>query len=514
MDTILEVKNISKRFPGVQAVDRVSFDLRHGEILAIVGENGAGKSTLMKVLGGVLKPDQGEVYLEEKKSVYSTPVDAIQAGISMVFQELSLVESLSIGENIFANRQPVGPLNRIKWNTLWGQTDTLLRRFDLVIDPKTLVKRLGMGKQQQIEILKAISTDPKILILDEPTSALTESERKDLFEILRRLQKDGMSFIYITHKLEEVFQLADRVMVMRDGYRVDTQPVSEVTEDDLVAMMVGRDIEDMYGSVSEELSKEKEIFRIEGFTRKNVFKDISFHLDRGEILGISGLVGAGRTELARSIIGLEPKDEGGVYIDQERVEINSTRDTIDHGIAYLTEDRKEQGLFLDMSIRENLIAPELSSFTNQFGLLNHPRITETARDRIDKFDILTPSINQKVLNLSGGNQQKCMVAIWMGIQPQVILFDEPTRGVDVGARSEIYHKLREFSREGKGIIIISSDLQELIGMCDRIIVMHQGEITGEVERKDFSEELIMAYAAGIKNRNQPRKSGAVVGENR
>jgi ABC-type sugar transport system ATPase subunit len=323
-----------------------------------------------------------------------------------------------------------------------------------------------------------------------------------------------MSFIYITHKLEEVFQLADRVMVMRDGYRVDTQPVSEVTEDDLVAMMVGRDIEDMYGSVSEELSKEKEIFRIEGFTRKNVFKDISFHLDRGEILGISGLVGAGRTELARSIIGLEPKDEGGVYIDQERVEINSTRDTIDHGIAYLTEDRKEQGLFLDMSIRENLIAPELSSFTNQFGLLNHPRITETARDRIDKFDILTPSINQKVLNLSGGNQQKCMVAIWMGIQPQVILFDEPTRGVDVGARSEIYHKLREFSREGKGIIIISSDLQELIGMCDRIIVMHQGEITGEVERKDFSEELIMAYAAGIKNRNQPRKSGAVVGENR
>lgn len=498
MEYILRAENISKRFPGVQAVDDVSFGLHRGEILALVGENGAGKSTLVQILCGVQRPEAGEILLEEHAQIFSSAYDALNAGISMVFQELSLVDGISIGENIFTNRQPVGRLNNIKWRQLYDETRELLDRFDLDLDPTTLVKRLPMGTQQVLEILKAISTDPKILILDEPTSSLTEAEIIDLFENIRNLQQEGMSFIYITHKLGEVFQLADRVMVMRDGKYVGSKKVEEVTEDDLVAMMVGREISDMYGDTVHR-DATQEYFRIEGFARQGVFQDIKFGLQRGEILGLAGLVGAGRTDLARSIFGIDPKDHGSVSLEGEVVEINSPQEAIDHGIAYLTEDRKGQGLFLDMSILENLIAPVLKEFTNRFGFLIRRNINNDVEDRIEQFDIATPSAAQKILNLSGGNQQKAMIAMWMGIDPKVIIFDEPTRGVDVGARSEIYHKLRELAEAGTGIVMISSDLPELIGICDRILVIHQGQVSGEVTRGDFSEELIMAYAAGIKN---------------
>jgi ABC-type sugar transport system ATPase subunit len=501
VEYILRADHLSKHFPGVQAVDDVTFGLRKGEILALVGENGAGKSTLMQILCGVQRSESGEIYLEDQEMTLSSAFDALNAGISMVFQELSLVEGITIGENIFANRQPVGRFNNIKWRELHRLTRELLNRFDLDLDPTTLVKRLPMGKQQVIEILKAISTDPKILILDEPTSSLTEAEIIDLFENIRNLQQEGMSFIYITHKLGEVFQLADRVMVMRDGRYVGSKKVEEVTEDDLVAMMVGREISDMYGDTIHDAATQ-EYFRIDGFTRQGVFEDIQFGLQRGEILGFAGLVGAGRTELARSIFGIDPKDQGSIKLEGEPVEINSPQEAIHNGIAYLTEDRKGQGLFLDMSILENLIAPVMKEFTNRFGFLVRNEINEDVFTRIEKFAIATPSANQKVLNLSGGNQQKAMIAMWMGIEPKVIIFDEPTRGVDVGARSEIYHKLRELAEAGTGIIMISSDLPELIGICDRILVIHQGQIGGEVSRKEFSEELIMAYAAGIKNRTQ------------
>jgi ABC-type sugar transport system ATPase subunit len=504
MEIILQADHISKSFPGVQAVDDVSFGLRSGEILALVGENGAGKSTLMQVLGGVQRPEEGRIFLEGSQVNFSSSQDAMQAGISMVFQELSLVDGLTIGENVFANRQPVGRLNNIHWPRLRKDTHELLRRFDLDLDPAIQVKYLTMGQQQILEILKAISTNPKVLILDEPTSSLTEAEKADLFDNIRKLQGEGISFIYITHKLGEVFQVADRVMVMRDGKHVDTRSVSEVTEQDLVAMMVGRGIKDMYGATTTSVAIEEEYFFIEDFSRKGVFQDVSFSLGRGEILGLSGLVGAGRTELARSIFSIDPKDSGRIFLNGKHLEIKCPKDAIEQGIAYLTEDRKAQGLFLDMPIRDNLIAPELDAFANRFGMLNHGKIVESARERVRTFGIITPSIVQKVLNLSGGNQQKCMVAMWMGIRPKVVMFDEPTRGVDVGARSEIYHKLREFAREGTGVIIISSDLPELIGMCDRILVMHQGQITGEVSREDFSEELIIAYAAGILNHQTTR----------
>ncbi len=426
--------------------------------------------------------------------------DALNAGISMVFQELSLVDGITIGENIFANRQPVGRLNNIKWRELRRNTQELLQRFNLDLEPTTLVKRLPIGTQQVLEILKAISTDPKILILDEPTSSLTEAEIIDLFESIRNLQQEGMSFIYITHKLGEVFQLADRVMVMRDGQYVGARKLEEVSENDLVAMMVGREIKDMYGDTIHTAASQEEYFRVDKFARKGVFHDIHFGLQRGEILGLAGLIGAGRTELARSIFGIDPKDSGSIILEGKAVEINKPQEAINQGIAYLTEDRKGQGLFLDMSILENLIAPVLKEFTNRFGFLVRSNINNDVANRIEQFDIATPSAAQKLLNLSGGNQQKAMIAMWMGIDPKVIIFDEPTRGVDVGARSEIYHMLRELAEAGTGIIMISSDLPELIGICDRILVIYQGQISGEVTRENFSEELIMAYAAGIKNR--------------
>ena len=499
MENLLQAVNLSKSFPGVQAVDDVSFNLQQGEILALVGENGAGKSTLVQMLAGVQRPEAGEIYLEDKKAVFYSAYDALHAGISIVFQELSLVDGLSVAENIFANRQPVGRLNNIQWKQLYEDTRAQLDRFELDLEPTTPVKRLSMGTHQILEILKAISTDPKILILDEPTSSLTEAEAEDLFDNISKLQRQGMSFIYITHKLGEVFELADRVMVMRDGKYVGSRRVAAVSEADLVSMMVGREISDMYGARTQAVSSPQEYFKIEGFSRKGVFQDVSFGLKRGEILGLAGLIGAGRTEIARSIIGIDPKDNGKTWLEGNPIEISNPRDAIDLGVAYLTEDRKGQGLFLDMSVLENLIAPVLKKFTNRFGFLLRSEINDNVEQRILAFDITTSSNSQKILNLSGGNQQKCMIAMWMGIQPKVTIFDEPTRGVDVGARSDIYHKLRQLAKDGTGIIMISSELPELLGICDRILVFHQGQVTGEGLREDFAEELIMEYAAGIKN---------------
>jgi ABC-type sugar transport system ATPase subunit len=499
VQNILNVERISKSFPGVQAVDDVSFGLRRGEILALIGENGAGKSTLVQILGGVQKAEAGQIFLDGERLAFASANDALQAGIAMVFQELSMVGGLSIAENIFANRQPVGALNNIQWRSLYQKTQDVLHRFNLDLDPATPVKRLAMGQQQILEILKAITTNPKVLILDEPTSSLTQAGTADLFENIRTLQSQGMSFIYITHKLGEVFELADRVMVMRDGKKIDVLEVAEVSESDLVSRMVGREIGDIYGASFADLSQDEEYFRVEGFVDKNSFQNVSFGLHRGEILGLAGLVGAGRTELARSIFGIEPKDSGQVVLEGEAIDIKRPQDAIEHGIAYLTEDRKRQGLFLDMPVSENLIAPLLNMFTGKTGFLNSARIEDHTLTQIEIYGIATPSTKQKVLTLSGGNQQKCMVAMWMGLQPKVVIFDEPTRGVDVGARFEIYQKLRELTSQGIGIVMISSELPELIGLCDRILVMHQGRITGEVLQEDFSEELIMSYAAGIMN---------------
>lgn len=495
MEEVLRAESLSKSFPGVLAVNDVSFSLRRGEILALVGENGAGKSTLTSILGGVLQPDHGQIFLEGHAVAFNSPIDAMRAGVSMVFQELSLVGSLSIAENIFANRQPVSDLGMIRWGELYRRTAEFLRRFDLDLDVRRPVKQLSMGQQQILEILKAISINPKVLILDEPTSSLTEAEIAYLFENIHRLQKGGMSFIYITHKLSEVFQIADRVMVMRDGRCIGSKAVGEVSENDLVAMMVGREIADLYGSAGR-ICRE-ECLRVEGLTRKGAFENITFDVHRGEILGLAGLVGAGRSAVARAIFGIEPADSGRIFLEGREIHIARPSDAIRFGIAYLTEDRKGEGLFLNMPVRDNLVAPSLERFTRLGGFLNGRRMDRFAGEKVNEFSIVTPSIIRKVLYLSGGNQQKCMIAMWMGTDPKVIVFDEPTRGVDVGARAEIYHILRGFAAAGYGVVIISSDLPELIGMCDRILVMYHGRITSQLDRSEFSEERIMAYAAGL-----------------
>lgn len=509
MEEVLRAEKISKSFPGVLAVDDVSLSLMCGEILALVGENGAGKSTLTQVLGGAQKPDNGRILLEGQPVTFNSPEDAIQAGISMVFQELSLVGSLPVAENIFANRQPTGRLNNIHWNQLYQDTEAFLSRFELDLDPKILVKRLSMGQQQILEILKAISTNPNVLILDEPTSSLAESEIAYLFQNIRKLQEQGMSFIYITHKLSEVFQIASRVMVMRDGKYIDSQCVSEVTESDLVSMMVGREIINLYGTASD-ATNEDEYFRVENLSRKGSFEGITFGLRRGEILGFAGLVGAGRTEVGRAIFGIDSKDSGQVYLNGEQIKVSNTQDAIRHRLAYLTEDRKGLGLFLGMTVQENVIAPSLEQFTSHIDFLNKRAADRFAKQQVQEHAIATPSIYKKVLNLSGGNQQKCLVAMWMGIRPEVIIFDEPTRGVDVGARAEIYQKLREFAAAGTGIIMISSDQPELIGMCNRILVMHQGQVKGEIQQQDFSEETILSYAAGLADMTHQQSLAPVI----
>ncbi|MFZ3086346.1 MAG: sugar ABC transporter ATP-binding protein, partial [Candidatus Hydromicrobium sp.] len=470
--------------------------------------NGAGKSTLINVLGGVQKPDRGQIILNGKSVMFSSSDQAIRAGISVVFQELSLVDGLSIAENIFANRQPIGMLNKINWRQLYQQTQEFLEKFNLELNPRTLVKNLTMGQKQILEILKAISTSPKVLILDEPTSALTEREIKYLFKNIRMLRKQDMSFIYITHKLSEVFQIADRVMVMRDGKKSGSERVNNVSENDLISMMVGRKIKNLYGIRGSAFSETETVLRVVGLNRKNVFEDVNFELRKGEILGLAGLIGAGRTEVGRAIVGVDPKDSGHIYLDGKEVHINNPKDAIIHKIAYLTEDRKKDGLFEGMALRYNIIAPSIENFTSVISFLDHKRINRYVESSVLEFGITTTSIMKKVLYLSGGNQQKVLVAMWMGIQPRVIIFDDPARGVDVGSKADIYQILKDSASRGVGIIIISSELSELIGVCDRILAFHHGRIMGEVLHKDFSEERIMALAAGIVNAERSQSTSS------
>lgn len=499
---ILEVANLMKRFPGVTAVDDVSFSIDAGETLALIGENGAGKSTLTQMLCGVLLPDAGTITLDGELVAFTGVEDAIRHGVSSVFQELSLVGGLSIAENIFANRQPVTSLGKVRWKELYEQTRVLLREFELDIDPRLQVRNLSVGQQQMIEILKAVSTKPKLLLLDEPTSSLTESETAHLFATVRRLKAAGMSFIYITHKLAEVFELADEVIVLRDGHFIDKRPLAELTEDAMVAKMVGRNITQLYGEASGERQLGEPFFHVEGLSGER-FRNATFSLRKGEILGFAGLVGAGRTELARAIVGADPSPAGTIRLYDEVVRISSPADAIAHKIAYLTEDRKGVGLFLERPIKDNLAANRLGEFSSRIGVVQDGEIAANATRAVADFRVAAASIEQKVMSLSGGNQQKVLIAEWLGIEPEVIIFDEPTRGVDVGARADIYHKIKEYADLGHGVILISSELSELLGMCDRILVMYHGQIVEEVNSTDFSEELVVSYAAGLTRSSEP-----------
>ncbi len=494
-ENILEVQDITKTFPGVRALDSVDWSLKRGEIHALVGENGAGKSTLMHILGGVIQPDSGEIFIDGEIVKFSNPHSAALHGIAIVFQELSVLENLSVAENIFANRQPANLINIINRRSLYEQSSKILQLFNLDIDASVLLREISPDQHQVIEILKAISQNVKVLILDEPTSSLSSEHVKVLFKIIRKLKQDGISIIYISHHLREVFEIADTVTILRDGRKVDTCPVSSVTEEDLVRKMVGREITDMYGSpLAPPLD---ECFRIENASRAGVFKNISFSILKGQIVGLAGLSGAGRTALARSIFGIEPIDTGSIFMQGKPVKISSPTMAIRNRIAYITEDRKEQGLFLDMTIRENCVAPSLNCFTERYGLIDENAVSDFAEYYRINLNIVTPDIRQKVANLSGGNQQKVLLSMWMGIKPLLLIVDEPTKGIDVGAKNEIYRLLRQLAAEGVAILLISSDLLEILGLSDRILVIRTGSIVAEFTRQQATEENIIAAASEV-----------------
>jgi len=490
----LEVKGIVKEFPGVRALKSVDFDIREGEIHALCGENGAGKSTLMHILAGVYKPEAGDIFLKGQKIEINNQKQAHDLGISIVYQERSLVEGLNVAENIYAARQPVKSLSVINWNKLYADSEKLLKSLDIEIDPKTMVSSLSPAMQQMVEIAKALSVDPKVLILDEPTATITEKEVGVLFKLLGQLKAKGIAIIYISHRLAEIFRIADRVTVFKDGEHVATSDVIDVDNDWLVSKMVGRDLtlKRLERDVDDDIVLEVKNFNSERFN------NVSFVLKKGEILSFAGLAGAGRTEVMRALFGADKKTSGEVFVEGKKVDIRKTTDAINNSIGYLPEDRKAQGLFLSMAISNNIVSASMKKVS---GIVNmdDKKAEHISKEYKEKLKIVTPSIKQLVVNLSGGNQQKVVIAKWLLVNPKIMIVDEPTRGVDVGAKAEIYEILRELTRQGTSIIMVSSDLPEVLSMSDRVYIMHNGRITGEMDGKEASEEYIIKYASGIMN---------------
>src|SRR6266487_3189511 len=489
---IVRLQNITKRFPGVTAVSEVDLDIYPGEVHVVEGENGAGKSTLMKLLSQVERLDSGQIFINGQSVSFHGPHYAQELGISMVHQEFALAPHLSVAENLFLGREP-RRLGFISRKEEIDQTRQLLAHTGLNIDPRRAVGALSVAEQQLVEIAKAISVKAKVLIMDEPTSSLTEREIEDLFTVIRDLTARGVAVLYISHRLEEIFRIADRVTVMRDGRVVDTLPRAEIDEKQLIRMMVGREIENLYPKPETEIGEV--VLKVEHISRRGILHDCSFEVRAGEILGFAGLIGAGRTELARAVFGADPIDSGHIWLNGQEVHIEKPGDAIQAGIVYLTEDRKREGLAMDLGVDQNIT---LANLPIHLGLLDLSKERRIALNERDRLDIRTPSIRRKVQLLSGGNQQKVVVARWLETQARVLFFDEPARGIDVGAKAEMFSLIGRLAREGRAIVLISSYLPELINMCDRILVMHEGQIAGELSRDQFSEERIIALATGAK----------------
>jgi len=495
---ILEAKGIVKTFPGVKALDGVDLKLERGTVHALVGENGAGKSTLMLILGGIYTPDAGKIIVEGEEVSFESSHDANRTGISVVYQELSLVPNLSIAENIFAHRQPVKRFNMVDWKKLFRETKQMLSIFEIDnIAPQTLVSDLSIANKQVVEILKAMSIQPKILILDEPTSSLTDFETQELFENIRKLKSEGIAIIYISHHLPEIFEIADTVTVLRDGKHICDASVQDIDEDFLISNMVGRTIGNIYGERDTNARIGEMMFEAKNISRSEAFEDVSFHINKGEIVAFAGLVGAGRTELGRAIFGAEPIETGELYFEGKRIYIENTKQAIEHGIGYMSEDRKTQGLFVDFDVKTNIVSNHLKDFCGIKGFLSEKKMHTFVKKNVKDFNIITPSILQIMNNLSGGNQQKVLIGTWFGVEPKFLIADEPTRGVDVGAKNEIYKLLRQLAATGVGIMMISSDLSEVLGVSDRIIIMKGGKIAGELRKEEATEENVVGIATGL-----------------
>ncbi len=491
--TLVLMEGIEKSFPGVHALKNCRFELRAGEVHALVGENGAGKSTLMKILTGVYPKDAGRIVYKGQEVEIPNPKAAQDLGIAIIHQELNLMPHLTVAQNIFIGREPLKAGFILDEKRLNQQAQDLLNKMNLDLDPRARVGDLTVAKQQMVEIVRALSLNSEVLIMDEPTSVLTEGEIQELFRIIRELKKQGVGIVHISHRMEELKQIADRVTVLRDGQYIGTVNAADVTIDEIISMMVGKEIYET-ARTSQLDSKAEIVLEVRNLNRGREIIDVSFQLRRGEILGFAGLVGAGRTEVARAIFGADPVDSGEIYVHGQRVNIKSPYDAVRHGIGYLSEDRRRYGLMPTLDVSTNIVAATMEKFTGVMGWLLKPQIEGIAQAQVSELNIRTPSLDQRVRYLSGGNQQKVVMAKWLVRNCDILIFDEPTRGIDVGAKSEIYKLLNDLAESGKAIIMISSEMPEILRMSHRIIVMCEGQITGELSAAEATQERILQLA--------------------
>jgi ABC-type sugar transport system ATPase subunit len=490
---ILEATNIVKNFPGVQALKGVDLKVKKGEILGLVGENGAGKSTLMKCIIGIHPPTSGKIIFNGTSLNKFSTIDALNMGISMIQQELSPIEHRPIMENIWLGREPTTKMGLVDHQQMFQMTKELLSTIGMDDDPKMFVKDLTVAKQQMIEIAKAISYDAKLIIMDEPTSALSGSEIAELFSIMRKIKEEGKSIIYISHKLDEIYEITDRVVVLRDGSYIGAEETDKLAVNEMIKMMVGREVNELFPKVKCEIGDVKMV--VEGLSSGNKFQDVSFDVRRGEILGVAGLVGSGRTHLIETLFGMRKRTAGKVCIDGKEVEIKTPADAIANGMAFLTEDRRLNGIFPMLSVKVNIIVANMNNLLSKTGLLSNKLIGQKTLEYIKAIQIKTPTPEQLVMNLSGGNQQKVLVGRWLMTSPEILFLDEPTRGIDVGTKAEIHRLITELAGQGKSIVMVSSELPEILGMSDRVIVMCQGKLTGILENNDeLTQEIVMQYA--------------------
>jgi ribose transport system ATP-binding protein len=496
MAELLSMEGISKSFSGVSVLEKVQFSLRQGEVHALMGENGAGKSTLMKILSGIYSKDAGAIRINEIEAIVASPKVAQQLGIAIIHQELNMIPYLSVEENMFLGREfKVGRTGFVNWPRMRSEASKYLQQLGMDLNPDTPVGELSVGQQQMVEIAKALSMHAQILVLDEPTAALTKREIEKLFQVIEALKEQGVGMIYISHRMEEIFQISDRITVLRDGRYIGTRNTPETSLDELVKMMVGREIKERFPKVEAQNGEER--LRVEGLSQPGKLRDINFSVAAGEILGIAGLMGAGRTELAKALFGVCAYT-GTISVDGKQVCIKKPADAISAGIALITEDRKGEGLVLELSVQENLALPNLSALS-RFGFLSHRLEHDFTEDCMRKLKVKAHNSSQKVGSLSGGNQQKVVIGKWLATKPKVLILDEPTRGVDIGAKREIYDLMNQLVQEGVAIIMISSELPEVLGMSDRVLVMQEGRVTGEFSRDEASQENIMYAATGGKS---------------